>query len=156
MNRHGVCEGCLRLAKHNAVKACEVVEESYSQYLVVFSGRRGFHILVPFRAQDWTHHRVRDPLGTQAAARFKYALYLKHRSLWFDFKTCVDPLRVHSVPGTLNGDTGLTVVPIGQRQNLEALTVSRILEEANPTRYIHVPEYTPLMVTLRSAVCTDR
>lgn len=151
MNRHGVCEGCLRLAKHNALKACEVVEENYLQYLVVFSGRRGFHILIPFRAQDWTHLRLNDPLRTQAAARFKYAFYLKHRGLWFDFKTCVDPLRVHSVPRTLNGDTGLIVAPVGRRADLEALTVSRILEEANPTRYIRVPEYTPLMVTLRSA-----
>jgi len=52
LNRHGVCEGCLSLAKDNAFRACGVVEENYDEYLVVFSGRKGFHILAPFRAED--------------------------------------------------------------------------------------------------------
>ena len=35
--------------------------------MVVFSGRKGFHILLPF-AEDWIHYRVTDPLKTQAAS----------------------------------------------------------------------------------------
>ena len=149
VNRHGVCEGCLRLARFNTLNACNIVEENYSKYLAVFSGRKGFHVLLPFSAEDWTHYRAKDPLKTQAAARFKYALYLKHRGVWFDFKTSVDPLRVHSVPGSLNAETSLTVKPIGQRTDLEALSIGRILELANSTRFIHPPEFASIQVTLK-------
>jgi len=149
LNRRGVCEGCLRLARFNTLNACSIVEENYREYLVVFSGRKGFHILLPFSAEDWTHYRVTDPLKTQAAARFKYALYLRHRGVWFDFKTSVDPLRVHSVPSSLNAETGLTVKPIGERADLEALSIGRILDLANPTRFIHPPEFAPVKVTLK-------
>jgi len=147
VNRHGVCEGCLRMARFNTLNACNIVEENYREYLVVFSGRKGFHILLPFSAEDWTHYRATDPLKTQAAARFKYALYLRHCGVWFDFKTSVDPLRVHSVPGSLNVETSLIVKPVGRRIDLEALGIGRILDLANPTRFIHPPEFASIKVT---------
>jgi len=149
LNRRGVCEGCLRLAQFNTLNACNIVEENYDEYLVVFSGRKGFNILLPFSAEDWTHYRPTDPLKTQAAARFKYALYLKHRGVWFDFKTSIDPLRVHSVPSSLNAETNLIVKPIGRRADMEALSIGRILDLANPTRFIHPPEFAPIKVTLK-------
>jgi hypothetical protein len=156
LNRHGVCEGCLLLAKCNAVRTCEVIEENYTDHLVVFSGRKGFHVLFPFAAGDWTHYRPANDLLTQAAARFKYALHLKRRGVFFDFKTSIDPLRVHSVPESLNAETGLVVKPVGQRHDLESRTIARILDEANLTRYINPVEFGPLTVTLRSdGILTD-
>jgi len=151
LTRDGVCEGCLRLAKFNTLRACDVIEENYQDYAIIFSGRKGFHVLIPFDAEDWTHYRVRDPLSTQAAGRYRYAWYLKRRGVWFDFRTSVDPLRVHSVPGSLNGDTGLIVKPIGQRRDLQERSITQILDHANPARFIHPPEYAQVMVTLRSA-----
>jgi len=76
-------------------------------------------------------------LKTQAAARFRYAPYLKHRGAWFDFRTSIDPLRARSVPGSLNTETSLVVKPMGQRIDLETLGIGRILDLANPTRLIY-------------------
>jgi len=149
MNRRGVCEGCLCLVRFNTLNACNIVEENYREYLVVFSGRKVFHIPLPFSAEDWTHYRVTDPLRTQAAACFKYALYLRHRGVWFDFKISVDPLRIHSVPGSLNAETSLIVKPIRQRVDLEALSFGRILDLTNPTPFIHPPEFASVKVTLK-------
>mgnify|MGYP001057909243 CR=1 FL=1 len=98
--------GHIRIARLNTLTACNIVEENYSDYLIVFSGRKGFHILLPFSAEDWTHYRAMDPLKTQAAARFKYALYLKHRGVWFDHIQQVRDEWIHRVNKIFHGTAG--------------------------------------------------
>jgi DNA primase catalytic subunit len=56
----GVCEGCLEISKHIALEVCDEILENYSNLVVVFSGRRGFHIhVLDFDYRDWARPNPR-------------------------------------------------------------------------------------------------
>jgi len=134
-NRGTVCPDCLYNAKLLAVHISEAIEQNYTDVMIVFSGRKGFHIHVSdFNLRDWTYYNERNPIKSQEVARFRYTKFLAsflpvNRP---HFLLSTDPMRIISVPYSLNGETGLVCVPVGDRKTLERLTVDEILKLASP------------------------
>ena len=89
-------------------------------------------------------------MKAMAAARYKYASHVLPGTVWdtSHFIVSVDPMRVITVPNTLNLDTGLICLHIGTPNDLENTSISSMLEKAAPTRYIWETECKPVMVTL--------
>ncbi|MEM3424953.1 MAG: hypothetical protein QXI42_03940 [Thermoproteota archaeon] len=136
--RTWVCMACLEVARRYTVRLCELVEENYENIRIVFSGARGFHIhVLDFNVKDWTHYDEHDPVKSHEVARLRYTLHLARMlDAMFDephFTLSIDPMRMISVPQTLNASTGLVCRLIGNRMDLERKSVMRILDEANPS-----------------------
>jgi hypothetical protein len=113
----------------------EEVERNYSDIRVVFSGRQGFHIHVfDFEIEDWTENRPDHMIKSHEVARFKYTSYLTDLvPKAFDeshFKLSVDPMRVMSVPESLNGLTGVSCSYLGDNRDFKRLSVDEVLRRA--------------------------
>jgi len=132
--KSGVCYECIEISRNLAVQACERIEGYYSNIAVVFSGRRGFHLhVLDFQARDWARYEPMNPLQSHAAARFRFLKLIEPATLAFDrvhFTVSVDPLRVISVPGSFNAESGLACTFIGWATDLEAKSVRSILERS--------------------------
>jgi len=117
-NRGAVCPNCLYNAKLLAVHISEVIEQNYTDVMIVFSGRKGFHIhVLDFNLRDWTYYNETNPIKSQEVARFKYTKLLAdlvpvNRS---HFLLSTDHMRIISLPYSLNGESGLVCTPIGDR-----------------------------------------
>lgn len=139
--RLNVCCGCVENSRILTVQICERIEEYYSKIAVVFSGRRGFHIHVfDFNLRDWTRYDQRNPIKSHEVARLKFTSHLALESCAFDrhhFILSVDPMRVMSVPSTLNAEAGLTCLYVGDRKDLEACTARTVIERSNPALHIY-------------------
>ena len=149
----GVCEGCLEVSKHLALELCDRVLDHYSRVQVVFSGRRGFHVhVLDFSYRDWAKPNMGNPLKAMAAARFRYALQVYGRH-WdrSHFILSVDPMRVVTVPGTLNVDSGLICLNVGGAGDLEALDIWGLLERASPVSEIWGASFQNVTVALSPA-----
>jgi hypothetical protein len=137
----GVCYDCIEISRNLAVQACERIEEYYSKATVVFSGRRGFHIhVLDFNIRDWTHYNEKNPVKSHEVARLKFSSLLALETYTFDrhhFILSVDPMRVMSVPQTLNAETSLICLHIGNRKDLDACSARAIIERANPALQIY-------------------
>jgi hypothetical protein len=85
-----------------------------------------------------------------AAGRFKYAIGSLENHVWdrSHFIVSVDPMRVVTVPGTLNADTGLACCKIGSPEDLENMSVFHLLERANPVSTIWGAEFHTMTVAL--------
>jgi len=133
-----VCADCLEISKELTIHACLALEWYYSNIAVVFSGKRGFHIhVLDFDVDDWTHRGRDDLVKRHEAARFRFSRTVALETWCFDrahFILSVDPMRVITVPDTLNGETGLKCIYIGDRKALEARTIETILWQAQSTR----------------------
>ena len=143
-----VCNTCLEIARRYTIRLSEIIEENYSNIMIVFSGARGFHIhVLDFKVGDWTFYNEHDPVKSHEVARFRYTLHLSRQlDTRFDephFTLSVDPMRVISVPYSLNGSTMLICKPIGSRLDLERKSVTRILDEANPSLALWPVKVTP-------------
>ena len=116
------------------------MEENYSKIQIVFSGRRGFHIhVLDFDVRDWTRYDEKNPIKSHEVARFKYSKILASRCYGFNrahFIVATDPMRVVTVPYSLNAKSGLICIHIGNRKRLEKLTVKEIVEKSLPTPYM--------------------
>jgi len=127
-----VCNECLDMAKRMTLQLCEIIQRYYSRIAVVFSGCAGFHVhVMDFDYHDWGSYRERDPIWCHSASRFKFTKLLQKQTHVFDrahFTVSVDPMRVVTVPNTLNGKTGLICRFIGSPKNLETLSIPEILE----------------------------
>ncbi len=127
-----VCKECLDMAKRLTLQVCEVIQKYYSKIAVVFSGCAGFHIhVMDFNYYDWVHYHWNDPIWAHHAARFKFTKVLHKQTHVFDrahFTLSVDPMRIVTVPNTLNGKTGLICRFIGTPKDLELLTIPDLLE----------------------------
>lgn len=136
-----LCYECLNISKALTVQACESIEEYYSNIAIVFSGRRGFHIhVLDFDFRDWTRYNERNPIKSHEAARFKFSKTIALETYVFDrhhFTLSVDPMRVVSVPNSLNAETGLKCLYIGRRKDLEKTTINSLLYDANPALTIY-------------------
>jgi hypothetical protein len=146
--RTWICNTCLEIARRYSIRLSEIIEENYSNIMIVFSGARGFHIhVLDFKVGDWTFYNEHDPVKSHEVARFRYTLHLSRQlDTRFDephFTLSVDPMRVISVPYTLNASTMLVCRPIGSRLDLERKSVTRILDEANPSLEIWPVKVTP-------------
>jgi DNA primase catalytic subunit len=127
-----VCPDCLNMAKRITLQLCEVILKYYSKIAIVFSGCAGFHVhVMDFNYYDWVHYHWNDPIWAHHAARFKFTKLLQKQTHCFDrahFTVSVDPMRVVTVPNTLNGKTGLVCRFIGTPIDLELLSIDELLE----------------------------
>jgi hypothetical protein len=135
-----VCEECLERAKQLTIETCEVLEDYYSKIVVVFSGNRGFHIhVLDFNPWDHTKYNPKEPVKSFEKARFKFTLHLTPLTWIFNrhhFIVSVDPMRVITVPNSLNAETGLRCLYLGGWRNLESLKIRNLVDYARPTPYI--------------------
>ena len=79
-------------------------------------------------------------MKSHEVARFKFCMRLAHDTHVYDrnhFILSVDPMRVVSVPNSLNAETGLVCRFIGDRKDLEARSIHGILESSNPALFVH-------------------
>jgi hypothetical protein len=133
-DNHSVCEGCLEVSQRLTLQVADEIRRYYSNLAVVFSGRRGFHLhVLDFQARDWARYEPMNPLQSHAAARFRFLKLIEPATLAFDrihFTVSVDPLRVISVPGSFNAESGLACTFIGWATDLEAKSVRSILERS--------------------------
>jgi hypothetical protein len=114
--QYAVCEGCLDISKHLTLELCDCIRATHRNIQIVFSGRRGFHIhVLDFDYRDWAPPNPRNPMKAMAAARYKYASKVLPGTVWdtSHFIVSVDPIRVITVPNTLNYETGLICLHIG-------------------------------------------
>jgi hypothetical protein len=127
-----VCQECLDMSKHLTLQLCEVIEKYYQKLAIVFSGRMGFHVhVLDFNYHDWVGYREKDPIWCHHSARFKFTKLLQKQTHVFDrahFTVSVDPMRVVTVPNTVNPKTGLVCRFIGSPKDLETLTISELVE----------------------------
>lgn len=146
-----VCEECLNMSKRLTLQLCEIIQKYYSKLAVVFSGCQGFHVhVMDFDYHDWVPYRQKDPIWCHATSRFKFTKLLQKQTHVFDrahFTVSVDPMRVVTVPNTVNGKTGLTCRFIGSPKDLELLTIPDLLEMSKTFPAQSYPETleTPLM-----------
>jgi DNA primase catalytic subunit len=136
-----ICYECLEISKGLTIQACESIEEYYSDIAIVFSGKRGFHIhVLDFNFRDWTHYNERNPIKSHEVARYKFSKNISLDTYVFDrahFILSVDPMRVISVPDTLNAETGLKCLYIGKRKDLEDISINALLYHSNPALEIY-------------------
>jgi DNA primase catalytic subunit len=127
-----VCAECLGMSKRLTLQLCEVIQRYYSKLAIVFSGCAGFHVhVMDFDYHDWAPYREDDPIWCHTAARFKFTKLLQKQTHVFDrthFTVSVDPMRVVTVPNTINGKTGLICRFIGSPKDLDRLTIPEVLE----------------------------
>ena len=101
----------LQLAYDKTTGILDKIRENYNDIQIVFSGKRGFHIHVrDFNLRDWTHYDLRNPIKSHEVARYIYTLHLQTAIGKFNryhFILSTDPMRVMTIPNTLNGKTGL-------------------------------------------------
>jgi DNA primase catalytic subunit len=126
-----VCVECLESSKQTTIQVCESIEEYYTDISVVFSGKSGFHVHVfDFELRDWTFYDAKNPVKSHEIARFKFTKTLSFDLPVFDqhhFPVSVDPMRIMSVPKTLNGETGLVCTFLGNRKELEKPSVRNLV-----------------------------
>lgn len=139
-----ICEPCLDLSKTLTLQVCQAVENYYSHLAIVFSGRAGFHVhVMDFDYHDWVPYSQEDPVWCHEASRFKLTKLLQVQTHVFDrdhFTLSCDPMRVVTVPNTLNGQTGLVCSYVGGRKDLEKLSVAELLERSKPFSVLSYPE----------------
>ena len=127
-----VCEECLDMSKRLTLQLCEIIRQYYSKMAVVFSACAGFHVhVMDFDYHDWVSYREKDPIWCHSASRFKFTRLLQKQAHVFDrahFTVSVDPMRVVTVPNTVNGKTGLVCRFIGTPKDLELLTIPEVLD----------------------------
>ena len=134
------CPGCIENSKGLTIHICERIENNYSDIQIVFSGRRGFHIhVLDFDMRDWTSYYEKDPIKNHEVARFKYSKVLAKQCYGFNrphFIVASDPMRIVTVPCTLNAEGRLVCAYVGGKRDLETLDVEHLLDEARPYRFM--------------------
>jgi len=127
-----VCKQCLEMSRWLTMQLCQVIQNYYSDLTIVFSSCQGFHVhVMDFNYHDWAPYREKDPIWCHAASRFKSTKLLQTQTKVFyrsHFTVSVDPMRVVTVPNTLNGKTGLICRYIGSPYVLERLTIPDLLD----------------------------
>jgi DNA primase catalytic subunit len=136
-----VCQECLGMSKRLTLQLCEAIEKYYSKLAIVFSGRMGFHVhVLDFDYHDWVGYREKDPIWCHHAARFKFTKLLQKQTFVFDrahVNVSVDPMRIVTVPNTLNAKTGLVCSFLGDGKGLERLTIPELLEKSKEFAKFH-------------------
>ena len=88
----------------------------------------------------YTHYNERNPIKSHEVARFKFTKTISLETYCFDrahFIVSTDPMRVITVPSTLNGESGLVCTYIGDRKDLELQTVDNIIANAKPVQELY-------------------
>jgi hypothetical protein len=129
------CKGCIVNVYNLSNKVLAVIEENYSDIKIVFSGRHGFHLHVfDFKIEDHTHIDERNLLKSHEVARFRYTSQLAEAvPQAFDrshFTLSCDPMRVISIPESLNAEAGCTCSYLGDSKQFRRMSVDEILRKA--------------------------
>lgn len=136
-----VCKRCLEVSKELTIQACSQLEWYYSDIHVVFSGKNGFHIhVLDFDIRDWTKYNYKNLVKTHEVARFKFSKIISLQTYCFDrahFILSADPMRIITVPNTLNAETGLICTYVGNRKELELQTVENITVRSQPIKELY-------------------
>jgi len=85
-------------------------------------------------------YREKDPIWCHSASRFKFTKLLQKQTHVFDrkhFTVSVDPMRVVTVPNTVNGKTGLVCSFIGDSEDFERLTIPELLDKSKESARFH-------------------
>jgi DNA primase catalytic subunit len=131
----------LQIAVDKTSVILDKIRENYSDISVVFSGKRGFHIHVrDFKVRDWTHYDLSNPIKSHEVARYTYTLYLQSalgRYSRYHFILSSDPMRIMTLPNTLNGKTGLVCFEVGSPEDFEALTLETVVQKSEARRYFY-------------------
>jgi hypothetical protein len=136
-----VCLDCLYVSKDITLYTLDEIEKNYRKIQIVFSGRRGFHIHVQdFDYRDWTYCNERDLIKSHEVARYKYTMHLSSMKHGFNrahFVLSTDPMRIISLPYSLNAVGELVCITIGDRRDLEKLNIGGLTTLASPYPYIN-------------------
>jgi len=131
----------LQLAHDKTLAIIDKIRENYSDIRIVFSGRRGFHIhVLDFKVRDWTEYSEEDPIKSHEVARFLYTRYLQMaigEISKYHFTLSTDPMRVMTVPGSLNGRTGKICFLVGDSHDFERLTLEEVINKSDSRKYLY-------------------
>jgi hypothetical protein len=145
VGRDGACCGCLAVSRNVVLRLLDKIRENYSDVHVIFSGNSGFHIhVLDFDVRDWTHYNDRDPIKTHEVARFLYTKHIKAGCGGFDrhhFTLSGDPMRVISFPESLNGQTGLMCISLGDPKSFERTGISDIIWKSKASWHFYNREF---------------
>jgi hypothetical protein len=134
LNEWAVCERCLIMSRLLTLSIIEALEKHYCRFAVVFSGKSGFHVhVLDFDYRDFAKYKEADPLWCHHASRYKLTRLLQRQVQVFDrahFNVSVDPMRVVTVPNSINGFTGLRCSYLGGKKDLEKLHVPQIVHQS--------------------------
>ncbi len=131
----------LQIAYDKTVAILDKIRENYNDIKIVFSGKRGFHVHVSdFEIRDWTHYDTSNPIKSHEVARYIYTHYLQNaigRFSRYHFILSSDPLRIMTVPNTLNGKTGLVCFDVGTPSDFEALTLEKVVQSSDARKFFY-------------------
>jgi DNA primase catalytic subunit len=131
----------LEMSKKLTLQLLEVLKNYYSKFAVIFSGRAGFHVhVLDFDYRDWVSYRVFDPIWCHHASRFRFSKLLQKQTHVFNrvhFNVSIDPMRVVTVPNTINGKTGLICSYLGNTKDFERLIIEQILDKSKSFSKFH-------------------
>jgi hypothetical protein len=131
----------LQFAHDRTLSLVDKIRENYSDLRVVFSGRRGFHVhVLDFKVRDWTHYNEEDPIKSHEVARFLYTRYIKSalgEISKYHFILSTDPMRVMTVPGSLNGRTGKICFLVGDPLDFERLSLEEVIRKSDSRNYLY-------------------
>lgn len=143
-NGHGtnnLYEPGLQIAYDRTVELLDKIGENYSDIRIVFSGKRGFHIhVLDFSLRDWTRYNAVNPIKSHEVARFIYTHYLQASCSPFSkyhFVLSSDPMRVMTVPGSLNAKTGLVCFKVGGPTEFESLTMKELVVKSDARKHLY-------------------
>lgn len=140
-NTNNIYSVGFQLAYDRTIEILDKIRENYSDIRIIFSGRRGFHIhVLDFNLRDWTHYNARNPIKSHEVARYVYTHHLQSSCDTFDkyhFMLSSDPMRVMTVPGSLNGETGLVCFDVGGHQEFEGITLEEVVARSDAKRFLY-------------------
>jgi hypothetical protein len=93
-----------------------------------------------FNYRDFTCYNEKNPIRSHAVARYKFSKNISLETYVFDrahFILSVDPMRVVTVPNTVNAESGLICSYIGNRKDLEARSIHSLVCSSNPALSIY-------------------
>jgi len=96
--------------------------------------------VLDFNIRDWTQKNYRNLIKTHEVARFKFSKIISLQTYCFDrshFILSVDPMRIITVPYTLNAESGLVCSYIGDRKDLELQTTENIIVNSQPIKELY-------------------
>ena len=129
------------LAFDKTTDILDKIRENYNDIQIIFSGKRGFHIHVKdFEIRDWTHYDAWNPIKSHEVARYIYTLHLQSaigRFSRYHFILGTDPMRVMTIPNTLNGKTGLICFEVGTPSDFEVLSLEKVVQKSGAKRFFY-------------------
>jgi hypothetical protein len=121
--KNGLCRECIQQTKEETIHLAEYLETKfgYSNFFVVFSGRKGFHLYVLDYGRIRTDQKFVE--YKEQERRRKIVERIKKAGISIDENTTIDTRRVIGIPSTLHSFTGLPLYAIGDIKKLERFRI---------------------------------